>query len=157
MSSAWVQTAQALSLPGFALAAVIAALIAFIRVLPQLRRVQMENDASLRADLLKMKSEQDVKIAELQARLDASNERIAHLEKQLSAKDAAHDAHIADIEHSLRSIISNAESLILLIEANPDKALDYLAKFKELLAEHRTRLALKQGAREGALMAGGAE
>lgn len=128
----WIVTAQSLSLPGLAVAAVLAAIVAFIKALPQLKRVQMEGDNSLRHDLL--------------ARVDVLESRVSSLEKELALERALR----ADVEHDLVNERWSLDALILQAETNPDKFLEQIPNIKEGRRQHRERMALKRGAREGA-------
>lgn len=145
-SITWVQAAQALTLPGLVLVALIAALTAFIKVLPQLRRVQMESDGSLRTDLMKMIAEQNVKI-------EAQGARISELERLLRQAEAEHSAIVSDLEHDLASEMQSFDSFLTMAETSPDKLLALVPKVREDRHRHRERMATKRGAREGAAMA----
>ena len=142
----WVQTSQQLTLPGFVLVAILLSLTAFIRVLPQLRRVQMESDASLRADLLALVAAQDVKI-------EAQGARISELERVLRQTEAEHAAIVSDLEHDLASEQQSFDSFLTMAETSPDKLLALVPKVREDRHRHRERMATKRGAREGAAMA----
>lgn len=135
-SIGWLTVAEQLSLPALSLSALLAAIVAFIRVLPQLRQTQLQGDNSLRGDLLK-------RIEQLEAEVIA-------LRKTIDRKEAQHASEIADLQHDLNSEQMSLDALIILAEAHPDTVLEHIPKIKNMRVQHRERMALKRGAREGA-------
>lgn len=132
----WLALAQQASLPTLSFAALLLAIVAFIRVLPQLRQTQMEGDNSLRSDLL--------------GRIEYLEEEVKSLRKAMHRKEVQHAAEIADLQHDLNSEMMSLDAFILLAEDSPEKVLEHIPKIKELRQQHRARVALKRGAREGA-------
>lgn len=130
----WLTLAQQASLPALALAALLGAIVAFIRVLPQLRKDQLDSDASLRSDLL--------------ARVAALENEVVTLRTALDNRRDRHAAEIADLQHDLHNEMASLDALILLAELNPAKVMEQIPKIKEMRQRHRERVALKRGARE---------
>lgn len=113
----------------------LTAVITAVKVWPALKKIQNESDASLRADLL--------------ARVGVLEARVTSLEKELAWERALR----ADAEHDLASERQSFDSFITLAEMNPDKVFERLPEIKETRRQHRERMAMKRGAREGTQIA----
>jgi hypothetical protein len=139
-STGWLSIAQQASVPTLSVAALLLAVTALIKVLPQLlpqlRQIRLEGDQSLRDALLKRVETLEAEVVALRGALDLKQEQ--------------HTTKIADLQHDLNNESGNLDALIMLAEANPDKVLEQIPKIKELRREHRERMAMKRGAREGA-------
>lgn len=138
MTPAWLTFAQEASLPALSLAALLLAVIAAIKVWPQLRQMQIESDSSLRGVLM--------------GRVNELETRVADLERLLAKEQASHAVEISDLQHDLRNETACLDAFLLLAEANPDNVLEHIPRIKEMRERHKQRVALKVGAREGQLM-----
>lgn len=126
------QAAQSLSLgtvSGWTLVALV--LLALIKGWPALKKMQLEADGSLRADLL-------ARVAQLETRIES-------LEKLLTQREAEHAVELADVRHELANETQSLDAFILLAEANPDRVIDQLPKIKEMRTRHKERVALRRG------------
>lgn len=126
----WINTAQNLTLPALAGSAFLLGLVAFIRVLPQLRRVQMENDAGLRGDLL-------ARIAALETAnerdREACEERVARVEERAEIRLAAVEARLEGEVQILRHERNNVRQAINMLFSRI-KRLNY-PELQEIVAE----------------------
>lgn len=131
MPTGVLQFAQQASLPTLAVAALLLAITAFIKVMPQLRQTRLENDNALRTDLL--------------GRITALEAEVVSLRKTLDRRAA----EFSDLQHDLSNEMASLDAFIMLAESNPDKVMEQIPRIKDMRERHRQRVALKRGAREG--------
>lgn len=134
----WLALAQEASFPVLAVAGLVYAIARFITVLPQLRQSQLLADGALRADLLH--------------RIEQLEEEVRTLRKALDQARIAHAGETLDLQHDLANEIANLDALIMLIQADPEKAQHHVDKILHLREKHRDRMAIKRGAREAAII-----
>lgn len=73
--------------------------------------------------------------AEAEARLrDALIKRVEKLERRLERQQAAHTAEQAINHHQLRNVTACFDAMLLLVEMNPDRGPEIVAKIKEMRA-----------------------
>ena len=135
----WLTFAQQASLPVFAVAALLLALVAFIKAWPALRQLQIEGDASLRTTLM-------TRVSELEA-------RVRELEKLISQKEASHAAKEQFLRHQFANESATLDAFILLAESNPDRIFEHIPRIKEMREAGRQRVAIEKGAAAGAAIA----
>jgi hypothetical protein len=122
--------------------AIAIALAAWVRARPDMKRAEVEE----------MKVELEGEAA-LWKRIEALEKEVVALRKAMDFERATHAAEIADLQHDLHNESFSFDAFILLAEANPDKAIEQVPTIKENRREHKERMALKRGAREGAAIA----
>ena len=140
MNDVWEVMSKAAALGGFA--AVAGIFIALIRTLAPRDRIKMEADGSLRGDLL--------------GRITTLESRVVDLEKMLSQEQANHAAQMQVMRHQLANETASLDSLLDLLEINPNKVLESVTMIKERRARNKLALATEKGAQAGARMAGAA-
>lgn len=126
-------------MPTLALAAIMAAVVALIKVWPTVQRQQLESDASLRTDLLHRVSELETEVKQLRKALDQAR--------------MSHAAEMMDMLHDLSNESAQLDAAIMLAEHSPDTLIAQLPRIRTQRDQHRERLAVKRGAREAAIMA----
>lgn len=142
MTPAWLNLAQAASLPTLALSALLIAVVAALKAWPRLQQLRNEGDASLRKDLMS-------RVSELEA-------RVKDLEKLLGQSEAHRAAESQVLRHQLANESGALDAFILLAEVSPDRILEQIPKIKEMRERGRQRIALEKGAMAGAQAAVGA-
>jgi len=136
---AWLQFAQQASLPTFALAALLLAVVAAIKVWPRLKQLQMEGDASMRTELME-------RIRTLEA-------RVAFLEKMNSQKDASHAAREQFLRHALANEEAALDSALSMLRVSPDRIEAIIEEVTSMREAGRQRISLEKGAAAGAVVA----
>lgn len=126
-------------MPTLALAAVMAAVVALIKVWPTVQRQQLESDASLRVDLLR-------RVGELE-------DEVKQLRKSLDRARMSHAAEMMDMLHDLSNESAQLDAAIMLAEHSPETLIAQLPRIRQQRDQHRERLVVKRGAREAAIMA----
>lgn len=139
MTPGWLTFAQEASLPALAVAALMMAVVAAIKVWPQIKQLQIEGDASLRKQLME-------RVAQLEG-------RVKELEKTQGQRDAEHAAESQVLRHQLANEEAALDAFILLAEASPDRILEQIPKIKAMRESGRQRIALEKGAIAGAKVA----
>jgi fatty acid-binding protein DegV len=112
---------------GGAVSALFVAVGTYLRTRPAMRLAELKGEDAL------------------WARISALEQRTAELERLLVKEQTKR----GDVEHDLANENANFDAFLLLIEANPDKVIEQIPKIREMRREHRERMALKRGAREG--------
>lgn len=123
-------------IPTIASSVVAGALATWLRTRPRMKEVELQGEAALWQEIRLLK-------AEATTEKEECRKRIASLE-----------AKVADVEHDLASETMNFDSFLLIAETTPERLPDLIPRIREDRRQHRERMALKKGAREGAEMAG---
>lgn len=139
MTPAWLQFAQAASLPTLAVAAVLLAAVQLIKAWPTLRELQIKGDASMRSDLL--------------GRIKELEERVKDLEKLVSQKDLAHAAREQFLRHELANEAAALDAALAMLRINPDRVGEIIEQVAAMREAGRQRIALEKGAAAGAAVA----
>jgi hypothetical protein len=107
-------------------------IVAFIKVWPSIKQLQLGSDAAVRADL--------------QGRVNELETRIAHLEKLLARQQQEHSAIEQTLRHDLANETSTLDAFILIAKTNPDKILELLPEIESMRQRKKDRIALEKGA-----------
>src|SRR5688500_3737244 len=107
MTPGWLTFAQEASLPTLAISALLLAIVAVIKVWPQLRQMQIAGDATMRAELL--------------GRIHALETRVADLEKLISQKDINHATREQFLRHALANEESALDAALSMLRVSPDR------------------------------------
>jgi len=62
---------------------------------------------------------------------DALMERVSRLEQRLDKQQVRHDAEKRLLTHKLRNMTANFDSMLLMLEMNPDRGPEIVAKIKD--------------------------
>lgn len=95
--------------------------------------------------------DQAVKLLEQQA---ATIERLTALEKDAEHERALCEAQLSVLRHRLNNLDANFDAFLLLYEIAPEKAPEFVAKFKEQRAVQRQAEAIEKAAVIGAQVKG---
>lgn len=125
-----------LTLIGTLWTAIATVFVAYIRGRPQMKRIEVEADGSLRTDLL--------------ARIDHLEKQLSAMEVQMEAERTRHTTEVQIIRHRLNNETASLDALLLLLEVAPDKLTDNITLIKEMRATRANAVALEQGAAAGA-------
>lgn len=136
MTPGWLAFAQDASVPTFALAALLAAAVAAIRVWPQLRQMQITGDASMRGEFL--------------GRIRELEDRIKELEKLVNKKDATHAAREQFLRHEMANESAALDAALAMLKINPDRVSEIVEQVVKMRDAGRQRIALEKGAAAGA-------
>lgn len=83
--------------------------------------------------------------------------RVEKLEKTLDRERARHNAERALDRHRLNNVTACFDALMMLLETNPERASEAVAKIKEMRARQLESEALEKGAIHAAMIADTAE
>lgn len=134
----WLLYAKEASLPTFAIAAMLAVIVAAIKVWPTVQQQQIESDASLRADLLK-------RVTDLEKEVQA-------LRKALDQARVTHAAEMMDLLHDLGNESQRLDTLLMLAETSLESLPAHLPEIRKQRDDHRKRMTTKRAEREAALV-----
>lgn len=104
------------------------------RVRPAMKKVQIEGESALWAEINKLR-------AEARAEQEKYGLRIAEME-----------ATIADLRHDLANETASLDAFLLLAETSPERVIHHLPRIREERRHHKERMAMKRGIREGAMI-----
>lgn len=135
----WLAFAQQASLPALALSAVLLAVVAAIKVWPQIKQMQIAGDASMRSELM--------------GRIKDLEGRVKELEKLVSQKDAEHAMREGFLRHELANEASVLDAALAMLKVNPDRVIDIIEEVVTMREAGRQRIALEKGAAAGAKVA----
>jgi hypothetical protein len=124
----WITASGAVGALGLAVAT-------WLKQRPAMKLAETQGEQSLWAE-----------IAQLKREAKAEREECGHRISTLEAK-------VADLEHDLASETMNFDAFLMIAEANPERLAEMLPAISEKRREHKERMALKRGAREGAKIA----
>lgn len=96
-----------------------------VRVLPKWRELGIAGDAAFRAELMR---------------------RVGALESEIKVMNTLHNAEISVMRHRLNAETHTLDTLILMLEAAPEKSADTILKIKELRREQKENIAKEQAA-----------
>jgi hypothetical protein len=85
--------------------------------------------------------------------VDTLTERLARVEADQARERALCDANLAVLRHRLNNALQLFEGLLMVIEAAPDKAADYVSKIKERRAQQEQAEATEKAAIQAAIIA----
>lgn len=111
------------------------AVATYIKTRPQMKLAELQGEAALWKEIADLK-------AEAKKEREECHERIANLE-----------AAIADLHHDLRSETATFDAFLLLAEANPEQVISTIPRIREERRQHKERMAMKRGLREGTKIA----
>ncbi len=114
---------------------VILAVLTAIKAWPRLKEMQLGADGSLRTDLL--------------ARISQLETQVGAMETAQTEERERHQAEMQILRHRLNNETASLDALLLLLETNPDRTIESIAKIKELRAVKAQQIALEQGAMAG--------
>ena len=100
-----------------------------------MRKIEVDAEAAIRADLALQLGKRDERIGELERRIEA--ERIKH-EQQRDAERTRHDGEMSVLRHRANNLDFCLDLLLNLIETDPAKAQDAARRVREKRAEQKT-------------------
>lgn len=119
-----------------------------------MRKMSLDADASLRADLLKQLNEQEgahkAEIASLRLVIEKLEERLetqrAAYEAKLDYERVTHAGEMASFRHKVNNLEQSLNMLLVLIETNPEKAQEAAKRTRELREKQETAEAAEKNA-----------
>ena len=108
---------------------------AWIRTRAPMRKIEVDAEAAIRADLAAQLAKRDERIGELEKRMEA--ERVAHA-AQREAERTRHDGEMSVLRHRANNLDFCLDLLLNLIETDPGKAQDAARRVREKRAEQKT-------------------
>ena len=116
-------------------ALIVLALITWFKTIPQLRKIRADGDMAMRSDLMRR-----IEVLEEQA---ARN----RIDREIERKE--HEAEIQVLRHRLNNETHALDTLLILLEQNPDRIKENIGRIKG----ERERMRLEIAAEKGAIAA----
>lgn len=122
----------------------------WIRSRPAMRKMRLEADASLRAELLErlalVERTAEERVGKLEKKLD---DQRSEYETRMALKDAKFDREMAILRHRANNMAQCLDAIVMLVEASPNDASSHIVKVKEMRARQEIAEAAEKGAFAG--------